>query len=261
VSHADAPEQQTSDRFDAWIEALERRHLADLTLPEVRRGLQALSGRYVERRAGLASGAALDGAGKRAAFALFYAPLHYLTVAHVARGLDAGERSPRRLIDLGCGSGVGCAGWAAAHYPTPRLIGVDRNAWALDEARWNWDRLGLRGSARRGDLVRRVEARPGDGLLLAYAVNELDASQRDALGRRLLELTREGTRLLVVEPIARRLTPWWDAWCAPLLDVPGSRRDEWRLEVELPGVLRTLARAAGLRGEQITARSLYVAAG
>ena len=51
--------------FTNWIAALDERHLADLTLPEVGRALRALSSCYVERRSRLAEGAALEGAGKR----------------------------------------------------------------------------------------------------------------------------------------------------------------------------------------------------
>src|SRR5438132_7372132 len=57
------------ERFDRWMAALETRHLADLTVREVARALRALSSAYVERRHTLAAGAALGGAGKRAAFA------------------------------------------------------------------------------------------------------------------------------------------------------------------------------------------------
>src|SRR5438552_2170117 len=70
-----------------WIPEREARHLAELTFPEGSGALRALSSAYVERRAKLADGAALSGAGKRAAFALFYAPLHYLSIAHIVRHL------------------------------------------------------------------------------------------------------------------------------------------------------------------------------
>src|SRR5690349_23898473 len=91
--------------FDAWLGALDERHLADLTPPEVGRALRALSSCYVERRSRLAEGAALETAGKRAAFALFYAPLHFQATAHVARELDAGA-GIREVVDLGCGTGA-----------------------------------------------------------------------------------------------------------------------------------------------------------
>jgi len=68
--------------FDDWLAALEARHLAELTFPEMSRALKALSSTYVERRQKISEGAALAGRGKRAAFALFYGPLHHLLVAH-----------------------------------------------------------------------------------------------------------------------------------------------------------------------------------
>jgi hypothetical protein len=94
----------TESSFSAWITALDERHLADLTLPEVGRALRALSSCYVERRSRLAAGAALEGAGKRAAFALFYAPLHFQTTAHIVRALEA--RRVSEVLDLGCGTGA-----------------------------------------------------------------------------------------------------------------------------------------------------------
>ena len=85
--------------FSHWIAALDERHLADLTLPEIGRALRALSSCYVERRSRLVEGAALEGAGKRAAFALFYAPLHYQATAHIVHRLEAGDVA--EIVDLG----------------------------------------------------------------------------------------------------------------------------------------------------------------
>jgi hypothetical protein len=59
-------------RVMGWLQGLEERHLATLTPSEVARALRALSSCYVERRAKLAAGGALESAGKRAAFAQFY---------------------------------------------------------------------------------------------------------------------------------------------------------------------------------------------
>ena len=73
--------------FDAWLAALDERHLADFRPAEVGRALRALSSCYVERRSRLAEGGALETAGKRAAFALFYAPLHFLTADRVVSAL------------------------------------------------------------------------------------------------------------------------------------------------------------------------------
>src|SRR5262245_20056339 len=122
------------DRFDAWLAALEERHLANLTRSELTRALRALSSCYVERREKLAGGAALDGAGKRAAFALFYGPLHFLTVDAVVRALGAHERPVRGIHDLGCGTGAGGAAWGLAAAAPPAIAGIDRNPWAVGEA-------------------------------------------------------------------------------------------------------------------------------
>src|SRR4030095_1951860 len=100
---------------ERWLQAAEQRYLADLTSAELTRALKALSSCYVERRAGLPTGQALSGAGKRAAFALFYAPLHFLTAREIAKALiaDGGAASrPHPIVDLGCGTGVAGAAWA-----------------------------------------------------------------------------------------------------------------------------------------------------
>src|SRR6516225_3045716 len=93
-------------RFDAWIAGLEARHFAELTFPEVSRSLRALSSTYVERRKKIREGAALSGAGKRAAFALFYGPIHYLLIERIVRELPGAAAGAAQLVDLGCGTGA-----------------------------------------------------------------------------------------------------------------------------------------------------------
>ena len=121
----------------SWYALLEARHLATLTFSEVRRALQALSSLYVERRDRIERGAALDGAGKRAAFALFYGPLHFLTVREIVRALPACDPPPRRIVDLGCGTGAAGAAGALAAEGKPAVSGVDGSGWAIGEAEWN----------------------------------------------------------------------------------------------------------------------------
>src|SRR6187200_447989 len=96
------PRPSPASPFDAWLAALDERHLAEFRPAEVGRALRALSSCYVERRSRLAEGGALETAGKRAAFALFYAPLHFLTAARIAGGLTP-RRPVREVLDLGCG--------------------------------------------------------------------------------------------------------------------------------------------------------------
>ena len=243
-----------TDPFEAWFAALEKRHLETLEFREVRKALQALSSLYVQRRGKLAEGAALETAGKRAAFALFYGPLHFLAVRGIVRGLGLRAR-PSAVLDLGCGTGAAGAAWALECAPPPRVEGIDTNAWAAGEARWTYARLGLQGDARRGD-VRRADL--GDGgskaVVAAYTVNELDEPARDALREKLLE---RGGPALIVEPIARGAAPWWTEWALAFRKA-GGRADEWRLAPDLPERLRLLDRAAGLDHRQLTARSLYL---
>jgi SAM-dependent methyltransferase len=242
--------------FDAWMAALEARHLADLRPPEVARALRALSSAYVERRGRLASGAALDGAGKRAAFALFYGPVHYVLVSHIVRSLDATPRAGGPIVDLGCGTGVAGAAWALAQDPPAEVLGLDRHPWAVDEARWTYRTLGLTGTARQFDARRLTLRKRAGAVVAAFVLNELAPDVREALLNDLAALARGGTTVLVVEPIARGIAPWMDAW-APACAGDGGRHDEWRFTADLPDAVRRLERAAGLDRSELTARSLY----
>ncbi len=247
----------TPDNFSRWLAALEARHRADLTFAEIRRGLQALSSLYVERRGRIASGAALDGAGKRAAFALYLGPLHFLIVREVVRALRAAEPAPTRIVDLGCGTGAAGAAWALESWPTPVYEGVDLSGWAAGEARFTLRTLGLRGRAQAGHLDRATLPGRGGAVVAAFTVNELDEAARARLLMALLEAGRAGARVLVVEPISRRIAPWWRDWAAAFATA-GGRADEWRFPAALPETLAALDRAAGLDHRDLLARSLWL---
>ena len=243
------------DPLHLWFAVAEERHLRDLAFAEVRRALQALSTWYVERRDGIRAGRALDSAGKRAAFALFYGPMHFSVTREILREVDPEGKAPERIHDLGCGTGAAGAAWAAHAAGRPRLDGVDLNRWAVEEANRSGSRLGLKGRARTGRLER--ERAPGarDAALLAYTVNELADDVRAALLERLLGTERP--RLLVIEPISRRVAPWWDRWSERIADA-GGRADRWRFPARLPERWHLLGRAAGLDHRELTARSLYL---
>ena len=241
---------------NGWLSALERRHLAELTFSEVTRALRALSSCYVERRARLSTGGALDSRGKRAAFALFYGPLHFCVAGHVIRALDASPAHTQHVVDLGCGTGAAGAAWAIES--GARVSGSDRNAWAVSEANWTYRELGLRGRALRGDAARfSAHAHAGTGIMLAYVVNELADEQRTSLLASLLTASRRGAHVLVIEPISRRIAPWWSEWERAFTSA-GGRADEWRFPSDLPQRQRDLARAAGLDPRELTARSLWL---
>lgn len=246
-----------ADPFLAWVDALEARHTSRLTFAEVRRALQALSSLYVARRGKLPAGDALGTAGKRAAFALFYGPLHFLVVREIVRALGAAKPAPQAILDLGCGTGVAGAAWALEAGGRCALAGVDRSGWAIEEARWTFGRLGLRGETRRADVLRTELPGRRGAVVSAFVANELPEADRDALLARLVGAASEGVRVLVVEPIARGVAPWWPHW-AEAITRAGGRVDEWRFPAQLPPRLALLDRAAGLDHRELTARSLWI---
>ncbi len=247
----------SEDRIAAWLEALDRRHLAELTSSEVARALRALSSAYVERRDRLQRGAALDSAGKRAAFALFYAPLHFLVTQAIVAALPPLARRPREVLDVGCGTGSAGAAWAI-HAGTATIRGLDRHPWAVAEATWTYRQLGLPGRASQRDAARTpLRAGAGTAVLVAYAANELQDAGRASLLEALIAAHAAGAAVLIIEPIARRATPWWPHWSARFA-ASGGRADEWRFPSTLPVRQQSLARAAGLDPRELTARSLYL---
>jgi hypothetical protein len=242
--------------FAKWIAGLEARQLAELTFPEVSRALRALSSTYVERRGRLTQGAALSGAGKRAAFALFYGPLHYLLVRHIVSTLPGATRIPPTLIDLGCGTGASGAAWASACEKRPAVLAVDRHPWAADQARITYREFGLAARTRVGDIMR-TELPERAAVLAAFTVNEMEPEARDALMTRLMARSERGARVLIVEPLAGFVAPWWNDWKSRF-EAAGGRADEWRLRTELPPIVQKLDRAAGLNHRVLTGRSLWL---
>jgi hypothetical protein len=254
----------SANALDRWIDDLQARHLRDLTATEVARALRALSSTYVERRARLASRGAFDSAGKRAAYALYYAPRRYQTVGRVLDELGAAG-TPGSVIDLGCGTGAAGAAWASRAPDRMFVVGVDHHPWALDETRATLRALGLRGAARKGEMTparlpRLLDARaaaPEDrGFIFSYVVNELGDEARARLLPALIAAAGAGAHVLVVEPLSRRSSPWWPRW-AEAVTSAGGRADEWRLRIDPPDIVTRLGRAAGLDPVEATCRTLW----
>jgi SAM-dependent methyltransferase len=224
-----------------------------LRFAEVSRALRALSSSYVERRAKIGEGAALSGAGKRAAFALFYGPLHFLFVKQMAK--EFSRLSPAAtIVDLGCGTGAAGAALAVASGHTTEIVAVDRHPWAVDEARRTYRAFGLRARVQVQDL-QRTALPPRSLALAAYALNELDQSAREAVGEQLLDHAARGGAALIVEPLAGFVSPWWKTWTSRW-EAAGGRADEWRFRVPLPPMVAKLDKAAGLRHETLTGKTL-----
>lgn len=220
------------------------------------RALRALSSAYVERRAAIREGAPLAGRGKRAAFALFYGPLHFLLLDHIVSRLDTAKRI-RTLVDVGCGTGAAGAAWASACVEPPAVTAIDRNAWALGEAAATYRHFGIRVRTRHEDAVRSRLPKEPAAVLAAFAMNELGDADRDALLDQLLaRLDRPGNQVLIVEPLAGFVAPWWRRW-RDRFEARGGRGDEWRVRAELPPLVAKLDRAAGLDHGELTGRSLF----
>jgi predicted RNA methylase len=241
----------------SYIQLLEERHLANLTISEVNRALRALSSAYVERReSALAEHKALDGAGKRAAFALYYGPLHFLLVQHIMRELNV-TLAPGVAVDLGCGTGVAGAAVAASVTPPLDLVGFDTHPWTLDEARFTYRAFGLKSDVRRAHAGTVRFPKNTSIVVAAFVVNELKDKDRDQLLDNLRAAKSRGSHVLIIEPISQRISPWWDSWAAAFSQL-GGRNDMWKARVETPMLVKRLAKASGLRPDMLTARSLFL---
>jgi len=244
---------------DDWIARVIERHTQSMTRPEFLKAVRALSARYVEQRAALRDRSPLDSAGKRAAFAGFYAPLHFLTVQQIVESVGLGRRPVETIVDLGCGTGVGGAAWALAYERPARVVSVDLNTWVLDEARWNFQTLGVRGRTSRGNFVAALEeltSKPEthSGVILGWSLNELADLDRARAIDLIISLAARATSIAVIEPIATRLVPWWPAFAGRVAKA-GGRVDEWKFDAPLPSALADLDEAAGFQRESLSARS------
>jgi hypothetical protein len=243
--------------LERWLRSLEERHLSDLRFPEVTRALRALSSGYVERRQTLSIRNPFDGAGKRAAYALYYGPLHFLTVRAILHRLPDGLSPVTHLADWGCGTGAAGAAWATAIAPQARVSAIDAHPWAIREAAATLHTFGLQADVRRGDVARTPLPASANAVVAGWVMNEVSTETRDAVLRRWLDLAARGTRVLIVEPIARRVSPWWPQWAARF-EAAGGRADQWRFPVQLPEIVRRLDDASGMRHDELTARSLWL---
>jgi hypothetical protein len=240
-------------RFDAWLEATLRRH-APLSFTDVRKGVQSLSRRYVELRE---PGDVLASPARRAAFVTYYAGLHLLTAHGVARTLPrAFGDGLARIVDLGAGSGAAAAGVSLGLglASAPRLLALERSPFALAEARLLWQAFGLAGETQRALLPRGIpRLGPGDLALAGWFLNECGTDEREAVLRALEAGLGAGARVLILEPLSGRVTPWWDA--AELrLGARGVVGGSVRWRATLPDWISRMDRAAGLDHAELGAR-------
>ena len=197
------------------------------------------------------------GAGKRAAFALFYGPLHYLLIRESSVRCRARSRV-RPLIDLGCGTAR----------PAPRGRAACRSPAARSS-----DSIDTRGrSARRAADVSSVrtggahaptrcrDARAAEVARTAAGGVHAERAARRVARRAAAASVRSrggGDRVLIVEPLARGVAPWWNRWQESGRLARRPRR-RWRFRVELPAIVTKLDRAAGLNHRELTAAAVHL---
>jgi len=236
---------------DEWIAgALER--AAPLTFSEVRKGVQALSQRYVERRD---PGDALASPAKRAAFAAYFAPLHLATAYGVASALPEHVfAGAQRIVDLGAGSGAAGAGVALALGSTTPVVALDRSGFALAEARRTHAVFGLRGEVQRAQLPLGIpKLARGEVAVLGWFLNECDEAARERVLGALERSLAAGARVLLLEPLAGRAVPWWDQVAARFATL-GCASGSVRWTMQRPDFVARMDKAAHLDHRALGAR-------
>ncbi|MEP7116066.1 MAG: hypothetical protein ABI880_00680, partial [Acidobacteriota bacterium] len=83
------------------------------------------------------------------------------------------------------------------------------------------------------------------------------ADDRATLLAALLEAARHGTKVLVMEPLSRKTSPWWNTW-VDAFGKAGGRADEWRVTIEPPQVTLALGQATGLKAVEAGGRTLWI---
>ena len=99
---------------------------------------------------------------------------------------------------------------------------------------------------------------PAGGIIVAgWSLNELEAPDRIGVLERLYPHLQKGAGLLVLEPLSRRVSPWWSAVVGELERVGGR---EAELTGPLPSVewIQRLDQATGLDHRRAKCRGLWV---
>ncbi len=246
------PERLTElkPRIDAWLEAAIARQ-APLTFRDIRKGVQALSQRYVERRNDEAAlTRVLDSPARRAAFATYYAALHLMQAVLAARAFET-FCPTARIVDLGAGTGAVGLGASLALDTALPVVAYDRSGWALAEARHAARDWGIPLRTRRQDLARGLPRfAAGDGVVVGWTLNELPDKVRGEALETLRTAARNDTPILLLEPLAGAIAPWWDDAVADL----GLRAIELRARPERPRFIADMDRAAGLDHAELRLR-------
>ena len=116
------------------------------------------------------------------------------------------ERAPRRVLDLGAGTGL-LAGFVAEGFPAAEVTLLDGAAAMLAQAR---GRLGERASYVVGDLADPLPKGPWDAVVSSLAIHHLDDPGKRDLFARVRAALPPGGVFVNAEQVAGE-TPWLDA--------------------------------------------------
>src|SRR5262249_34773481 len=131
-----------------------------------------------------------------------------------------------------------------------------RHPWAAEEARETYRLFRLQARTRVEDAAK-ASFPERTAVVAAFTVNELDPPARDRLLPRILTHAAQGNRVLIVEPLAGFVAPWWAEWQRGFLS-GGGHANEWRVRTPLPPIVEKLDRASGLNHREITGRALWI---
>src|SRR5690606_32516951 len=117
------------------------------------------------------------------------------------------------------------AAWAL-HAPGSNVVGVDLEPDVLREATHTWRDLGVRGGSVKAHLGKYRWPKPPVAVIAAFTLNELNPDDRERMWLQLTRQVQGGSIALIIEPLATRITPWWQEWSQRVTEL-GGRADEW----------------------------------
>lgn len=106
------------------------------------------------------------------------------------------DLSPRRILDLGTGTGMTAAAVLAAH-PSAELVGLDGSEMMLSHAH----ELVPQATLLVGDLVDPLPDGPFDLVVSALAIHHLDAPKKADLFCRMAEVMEPGGRFVLFDVV------------------------------------------------------------
>jgi tRNA (cmo5U34)-methyltransferase len=143
-------------------------------------------------------------------------------------------RPPRRVLDLGAGTGL-LAGRVAAAHPEAELVLVDGAPAMLEQARAT---LGGRAVLHVADLADPLPPGPFDAVVSALAIHHVDDAVKRALFARVRSVLPPGGVFVNAEQVAGP-TPCFDAryraWHEASARALGASAQEWADAVERMG--------------------------